>query len=162
MGIRKALKAFSQMLDGRVGGDRRGSPRYSYNADSAGLVNGTGYSTCSWGVAFGVRGTRRSSSIQDDYVACIRDHLQQFIIIFTKYDSSRESWPLSNTCPVGLLLFRVRGIKGQSCESRSSYLHTTVTESKFLNLQVQTEIPRLRTIATIQIKDNYYKSRVPY
>jgi hypothetical protein len=31
------------MLDGRVGGHRRGSPRYSYNAGSAGLVDGAGY-----------------------------------------------------------------------------------------------------------------------
>ena len=36
------------MLDGRCGGHRRGSPRYSYNAGSAGLVNGTGYPTRSW------------------------------------------------------------------------------------------------------------------
>ena len=38
VGIRKALKAVSQMLDGRVGGNRRGFPCYSYNASSAALV----------------------------------------------------------------------------------------------------------------------------
>ena len=44
------------MLDGRVGDDRRGSPRYSYNADSTGLVEGTRYPTHSWG-GVGVEGT---------------------------------------------------------------------------------------------------------
>jgi hypothetical protein len=33
----------------RAGGHRRGSPRYSYNADSAGLVDGTGYPARIWG-----------------------------------------------------------------------------------------------------------------
>ena len=42
------------MRDGRGGGDRRGSPRYSYNADGAGLVNETGYPTRSWGGVLGV------------------------------------------------------------------------------------------------------------
>jgi hypothetical protein len=55
VGIRKALKALSQVLDGRVGDYRRSSPRYSYSAGSAGLVYGTGYPTRSWGVVFGVR-----------------------------------------------------------------------------------------------------------
>ena len=40
VGIWKALKAVSQRLDGRVGDRRKGSPRYSYNACSAGLVDG--------------------------------------------------------------------------------------------------------------------------
>jgi hypothetical protein len=34
--------AVSRVLDGRVGDDRRGSPRYPYNAGSAGLVDGAG------------------------------------------------------------------------------------------------------------------------
>jgi hypothetical protein len=34
----------------RVGGHRRGSPRSSYNAGSAGLVDGAGYPARSWGV----------------------------------------------------------------------------------------------------------------
>ena len=55
VGIRKAHKAVSQMSDGRVGDHRRSSPRYSYNAGSAGLVNGTGYPTRSLGVIFGVK-----------------------------------------------------------------------------------------------------------
>jgi hypothetical protein len=38
------------MRDGRGGGHHRGSPRYSYNAGSAGLVHETGYPTHSWGV----------------------------------------------------------------------------------------------------------------
>ena len=37
LGFRKALRAVSQVRDGRVGGLRRGSPRSSYNAGSAGL-----------------------------------------------------------------------------------------------------------------------------
>ena len=45
VGIRKALKAVSQVADGRVGDHRRSSLLYSYNAGSAGLVNGTGYPT---------------------------------------------------------------------------------------------------------------------
>ena len=53
VGIRKALKAVSQVLDGRVGGYRQGSPCYSYHAGSAGLVDGTGYPICSWGMIFG-------------------------------------------------------------------------------------------------------------
>jgi hypothetical protein len=55
VGIRKAHKAVSQMRDGRVGDHRRSSLRYSYNAGSAGLVNGTGYLTRSLGVIFGVK-----------------------------------------------------------------------------------------------------------
>jgi hypothetical protein len=43
-------KAVSQMLDGRVGDHRRSSLRYSYNAGSVGLVDGTGYPACSSGV----------------------------------------------------------------------------------------------------------------
>ena len=43
------------------------------------------------GVWFGYHANlARRSSIQDDNVACIRDHFQQFIITITKYDSSRE------------------------------------------------------------------------
>jgi hypothetical protein len=38
------------MLAARVGGHRRGSPRYSYNAGSAGLVDGAGYPAREWGV----------------------------------------------------------------------------------------------------------------
>ena len=53
--IRKALKAVSQVLDGRVEGDRRGSPRYLYNAGSAGLVGGAGYLTRRLGVGFCIR-----------------------------------------------------------------------------------------------------------
>jgi len=49
-GIRKALRPVSQVLDGRVGGHRRGALRYSYTAGSAGLVDGTGYTACDWGV----------------------------------------------------------------------------------------------------------------
>ena len=51
----QAHDLMSQVLDGRAGGDRRGSPRYSYSAGSAGLVDGTGYPTSSWGVVVGVR-----------------------------------------------------------------------------------------------------------
>ena len=40
------------MLDVRVG-DRRGSPRYPYNAGSAGLVDGAGYLASKWGVDVG-------------------------------------------------------------------------------------------------------------
>jgi hypothetical protein len=50
VGIRKALKAVSQVLDGRVGGHRRRSLRYSYNAGSAGLMSGARYPACDWGV----------------------------------------------------------------------------------------------------------------
>ena len=62
------------------------SPRYSSNTGSARLVDGTGYLTRKWGVVFcGVRGNlARRSSIKDDNVACIRDHLQQCIITITK------------------------------------------------------------------------------
>jgi hypothetical protein len=43
------------MLAARAGGHRRGSPRYSYNAVSAGLVDGAGYPARSWGrVGFGL------------------------------------------------------------------------------------------------------------
>ena len=43
------------------------------------------------GVWFGYHANlARRSAIQDDNVACIRDHFQQFIITITKYDSSRE------------------------------------------------------------------------
>ena len=42
VGIRKDLKAVSQILDGRVGDRRKGSPRYPYNAVSAGVVEGVG------------------------------------------------------------------------------------------------------------------------
>ena len=55
VGLRKALSslnAVSQMRDGRVGDYRRGSPRYSHNAGSAGLVNGTGYPASKCGVDF--------------------------------------------------------------------------------------------------------------
>jgi hypothetical protein len=45
VGIRKAVRAVSRMLDGRAGGRRRGRPRYSYNASRAGVVGGTGYPT---------------------------------------------------------------------------------------------------------------------
>jgi hypothetical protein len=57
VGIRKALKAVSQVADGLVGDHRRSSLLYSYrdhrrssllysyNAGSAGLVNGTGCPT---------------------------------------------------------------------------------------------------------------------
>ena len=55
VGIRKALKAVSQVLDGRVEGDRRGSPRYLYNAGRAGLVGGAGYLTRRLGVGFCIR-----------------------------------------------------------------------------------------------------------
>jgi hypothetical protein len=40
------------MLATRVKGHHRGSPRYSYNAGSAGLVDGAGYPWCIWGVGF--------------------------------------------------------------------------------------------------------------
>jgi hypothetical protein len=50
VGIRKALRAVSRMLDGRPGGRRRGRPRYSNNAGSAGIVDGTGYPTSSFTV----------------------------------------------------------------------------------------------------------------
>jgi hypothetical protein len=40
------------MLAVRAGGHRRGSPGYSYNAGSAGLVDGAGYPAPSWGVGF--------------------------------------------------------------------------------------------------------------
>ena len=50
VGIRKDLKAVSQV---RVGGYRRGSPRCSYNAGSAGLVDGAGYPTREWGGVVG-------------------------------------------------------------------------------------------------------------
>ena len=53
MGIRKALTAVSRVLDGRVGDDRRGFPRYPYNAGSAGLVDGAGYPASKWGVGVG-------------------------------------------------------------------------------------------------------------
>ena len=36
------------MLAARVGGHRRGSPYYSYNAGSAGLVDGAGYPAHIW------------------------------------------------------------------------------------------------------------------
>jgi hypothetical protein len=52
VGIRKAVRAVSQMCDGRAGGRRRGRPRYSFNAGSAGFVNGTGYPTCQGCVGF--------------------------------------------------------------------------------------------------------------
>jgi hypothetical protein len=80
--MRKALKAVSQVRDGRVGSDRRGSPRFPYSVGSAVLVDGAGYPTRKWGVIFfGFRGDlARRSSIQDDNVACIRDHLQERII----------------------------------------------------------------------------------
>jgi hypothetical protein len=50
VGIRKALRCCQQskMLAARVGGHRRGSPRYSYNAGSAGLVDGAGYPAHIW------------------------------------------------------------------------------------------------------------------
>jgi hypothetical protein len=60
----------------RAGGHRRGSPRYSYNADSAGLVDGTGYPARIWGWDLFVdTNLVRRFSIQEDDVACIRDHL---------------------------------------------------------------------------------------
>jgi len=37
----------------RVGDRRRSSPRYSYNAGSAGNVGGTGYYPRNWGVDVG-------------------------------------------------------------------------------------------------------------
>ena len=40
VGIRKAPRAVSRMRAARVVGHRRGSPRYSYNAGRAGLVEG--------------------------------------------------------------------------------------------------------------------------
>jgi hypothetical protein len=40
------------MLDVRIGYHRRGSPRYPYNAGSAGLVDGAGYPARIWGVGF--------------------------------------------------------------------------------------------------------------
>jgi hypothetical protein len=40
--------AVSQMLDGRGEHHRRSSLRHFYNADSVGLVDGTGYPTRSW------------------------------------------------------------------------------------------------------------------
>jgi hypothetical protein len=40
----------SRMRIVRAGGHRRGSPRYSYNARSAGLVDGAGYPSRIWGV----------------------------------------------------------------------------------------------------------------
>jgi hypothetical protein len=61
-------------------------PARSYNAGRAGLVDG-GLCTrravmvwcfCCW------RELARRSSIQDDILACIRDHLQQFIRTITK------------------------------------------------------------------------------
>jgi hypothetical protein len=44
----------SQVRDGRGGGHRRSFPSLlrAYNAGSAGLVDGTGYPTRSWGVGF--------------------------------------------------------------------------------------------------------------
>ena len=48
-GIRRVPRAVNRMRDGRVGGRRRVRPRYSYNADSAGLVDGTGYPARIWG-----------------------------------------------------------------------------------------------------------------
>ena len=54
VGIRKALNAVSRMLATRVGGHPRGSPRYSYNADSAGLVDGAHYQSRIWSVYTGV------------------------------------------------------------------------------------------------------------
>ena len=74
------------MLAARVGGHRRGSPRYSYNAGSAGFVDGAGYPARNWGVVgfvFGesaARNLARRSSIQADTVTCTRDRLLQFII----------------------------------------------------------------------------------
>jgi hypothetical protein len=52
VGIQKPLRlgAVSRLLAARVGGHRQGSPRYSYNAGSVGLVNGAGYPARSWGV----------------------------------------------------------------------------------------------------------------
>jgi hypothetical protein len=52
VGIRRAPRAVNMMRDGRVGGRRRGHPRYSYNAGSTGCVEGTEYQTCNWGVGF--------------------------------------------------------------------------------------------------------------
>ena len=37
VGIRKAMRVVSRMRDGRVGGRRRGRPRYSYNAGRSGV-----------------------------------------------------------------------------------------------------------------------------
>jgi hypothetical protein len=56
VGIRKALRRCQpgarRAVDGRDGGHRRNSLCYFYNAGSAGLVDGTGYPTRSWGVGF--------------------------------------------------------------------------------------------------------------
>ena len=52
VGIRKALKAVSQMRDNRARDHRQSFLRYSYNAGSAGLVDGTGYPTRGWCVGF--------------------------------------------------------------------------------------------------------------
>ena len=52
LGQLEALKTVSQVLDGRFRDHRRRSPRYSYNADSAGLVDGSDYPACDSGVGF--------------------------------------------------------------------------------------------------------------
>jgi hypothetical protein len=41
------------MRDGRAGDERRGFPRYPYNAGRAGLVGGAGYPASKLGVFFG-------------------------------------------------------------------------------------------------------------
>ncbi len=69
---RQALKAVSQELDGRGGGHRRNSLRYSYNAGSAGLVRGTGHPTRSWGVSFGVAMSGEPVSRGDSGRLCVR------------------------------------------------------------------------------------------
>jgi hypothetical protein len=60
--IRKAPKAVSKVRDGCAGDDRRGFSRYPYHEGSAGLVDGTVYPACSWGVdcfvAFGEKASR--------------------------------------------------------------------------------------------------------
>jgi hypothetical protein len=54
------------MLAARVGGHRRGSPRYSYNAGSAGFVDGAGYPARNWGVVGFVLVNRPPAIWQDD------------------------------------------------------------------------------------------------
>jgi hypothetical protein len=57
----RSLDVVSQVHDSRVRGHCRSSPSYSYNTDSAGLVEGTGYQTNSWGGVV-VEGTTETKS----------------------------------------------------------------------------------------------------
>jgi hypothetical protein len=56
--IRRGPRAVNRIRDGRVGGRCRGRPRYSYNARSAGVLEGTWHPTCKWGVGKTILNTR--------------------------------------------------------------------------------------------------------